>query len=532
MERPNRSTVCVCRTSPTQPRIRGSVGNRPCNIFLDSGASVSLVKMEYIRGIGHNDLLVEAPGTITHLSDVNGNEVKILGYYSLKIQIGDETLTVPLIAVDDILRFDADVLLGVDAMRTSGMTINFEGNIVTLNGKEIPLEYITISELVNNSISKITRNPRGKGLIRARIAYDQVIPPKAAQRIDIECYNAAGRTTVFWPNGESQDSVESGVIDVGDCGKAVLIFANSTNQEVNLRKDMVLGTCEVIDLVELDPGILADVQEMIGAVSTNQGDREKIIRELDEFVVCESPHRAELLEVLADNRSVIALPGEPVGKTHLIELALKLSEGAKPIALMPYKIPHAKEAAVDEEIDRLLEQGIIKPTTSPWAFPVVLVTKPDKSLRMCVDYRRLNEITESDSYPLPIIEDLISDLGNSTTFSQIDLIQAYHQVPLSEETGPMTAFRTRKGHYEYTVAPFGLKQMPAVFQRLMNLIFSTGKTKQFVSAYLDDLLVHSKHPEAHLDHLREIFEKLRRAGLRIKLKKMRVLPGKGQVLRL
>ncbi|XP_076069754.1 uncharacterized protein LOC143041630 [Oratosquilla oratoria] len=124
---------------------------------------------------------------------------------------------------------------------------------------------------------------------------------------------------------------------------------------------------------------------------------------------------------------------------------------------------------VREEVQRLQEVGIVEPSSSPWASPVVLVPKPDGSMRLCIDYRKLNAVTEPDSYPLPRIDDVIDEVGRAQWVTKLDLLQGYYQVRLSERSRAISAFITPEGLYQFTVLPFGLRNAPATFQRLMNL---------------------------------------------------------------
>ncbi|WVZ75698.1 LOW QUALITY PROTEIN: hypothetical protein U9M48_023733 [Paspalum notatum var. saurae] len=222
-------------------------------------------------------------------------------------------------------------------------------------------------------------------------------------------------------------------------------------------------------------------------------------------VVCEYP------DVFPDE-----LPGMPHDRE--IEFLIELLPGTAPIAKRQYRVAPKEQGLIKENIDELLGKGFIRPSSSPWAFPVLFVDKKDGTRRMCVDYRALNDVTIKNKYPLPRIDDLFDQLQGACVFSKIDLRSGYHQLKIRPSDIPKTAFITRFGLYEYTVMSFGLTNASAYFMNLMNKVFMEYLDK-FVVVFIDDILIYSKTEEEHEEHLRLVLQKLRDHKLYAKLSK-------------
>ena len=182
------------------------------------------------------------------------------------------------------------------------------------------------------------------------------------------------------------------------------------------------------------------------------------------------------------------------------------------------RVPEALKDSINCEVNRMLEQNIIRPSSSPWSSPVVMVQKKDGSWRFCIDYRKLNSVTHRDAYPLPRIDATLDSLTGCQYFTTLDLAAGYWQVGLEEGDKEKTAFTTRQGHFEFNVMPFGLTNAPATFQRLMECTLA-GLTHEQCLIYLDDIIVFSSSFPTHLERLRNVFTALRQANLQLKLSK-------------
>lgn len=190
------------------------------------------------------------------------------------------------------------------------------------------------------------------------------------------------------------------------------------------------------------------------------------------------------------------------------EHSIKLEEGSHPVARRPYRLSLPEQDELQRQMKKLLDLGFIQPSSSPYGAPVLFVRKKDGTFRMCIDYRALNKQTIRDSYPLPLVDDLLDSLQGAKYFSKLDLRSGYHQVPIAREDVPKTAFRSRAGSYEFLTMPFGLVNAPATFQRLMNTVLADFVGTSVV-VYLDDILIYSPDLESHERHIHDVLSTLR-----------------------
>jgi len=212
---------------------------------------------------------------------------------------------------------------------------------------------------------------------------------------------------------------------------------------------------------------------------------------------------SEFADVFPDDLPAGLPPSRPFD--HKIDLM----PGSSPPSRPPYRLSPGETEELRKQLDDLLEKGFIRPSSSPYAAPVIFVKKKDGTLRACQDYRPLNALTVKDRYPLPLIDDLLDGLRGSSIFSKLDLRSGYHQIRVAEEDIPKTAFVSKFGHFEFLVLPFGLCNAPSSFMRAMDSVFENDK--EFVKVFLDDILVHSSSRSEHLNHLRSVLGRLRQS---------------------
>jgi transposase InsO family protein len=221
---------------------------------------------------------------------------------------------------------------------------------------------------------------------------------------------------------------------------------------------------------------------------------------------------ADLREGFSKAISDILAPHRPYD--HRIELEAENTLGYSPLR------QHSLEEllAAKKYIEENLHKGFIEPSQAPFASPILFVRKANGSLRFCVDYRKLNALTRKDRYPLPLIDETLARLRKAKIFTKLDIRQAFHKMRIHPDSEELTTFRTRYGAYKYKVLPFGLTNGPATFQRYINDLFF-DILDDFVTAYLDDILIYSENELEHTAHVRQVIKRLQEAGLQIDIKK-------------
>ena len=224
--------------------------------------------------------------------------------------------------------------------------------------------------------------------------------------------------------------------------------------------------------------------------------------------------RKKLLQTLLSFPDVFQ---SSLGHTPVVEHRIDTGDST-PIRQYPRRLPYHYRAEVDRQVNEMLSQGVVQPSNSPWASPIVLVKKKDGTYRFCVDYRKLNHVTKPDAHPLPRVDDLLDALNGYKMFSTLDLRNGYWQVSMSEEDKEKTAFITPSGLFEFNRMPFGLSNAPATFSRAIGIVLS-GLTYEQCLCYFDDVIVFSKDIDQHCQRLQAVLTRFREQNLRVKATK-------------
>ncbi|CAG9128375.1 unnamed protein product [Plutella xylostella] len=231
-----------------------------------------------------------------------------------------------------------------------------------------------------------------------------------------------------------------------------------------------------------------------------------------------SEEKRNILNICKDFKDIFHIDGDTFSFSNTIKHAIDTGD-SPPVYTKNYRYPQVHKAEVKDQIQKLLAQKIIQPSHSPYNSPIWIVPKKlDASgrtkWRMVIDYRKLNEVSKGDKYPIPNIVDILDKLGKSKYFSTLDLASGFHQIEVDPRDVEKTAFSTEEGHFEYLRMPFGLKNAPATFQRVMDNVL-TGLTEDHCLVYLDDIIIHASSLEEHELKLRNILKRLRDYNLKL-----------------
>lgn len=237
----------------------------------------------------------------------------------------------------------------------------------------------------------------------------------------------------------------------------------------------------------------------------------------------------EIRKILENHIDIVATSANDLTPSKLSPHHINIKEGKSPIKLRYYKTNKVKSDVLKEQIIKLIDKGLIEPSSSEWSFPVVLVPKHNNDWRMCVDYRKLNDITVPDSYSLPYIDEIFDNLGGATIFTTLDLFSGYHQILMDDDSIDKTCFTTKFGNFVFKVMPFGLCNAPATFQREMNKIFF-DLIGVCVHIFLDDVLIYSKCKEDHVIHINLVLDILEKFDLKINIEKCQFMREEVHVL--
>ena len=505
---------CLATQSDSTVQIQGTVEAVPANMLVDTGSCVTLLSTSFAKSLSHRNVHLSISPVNTVLKAVNNSSVPVLGEAVVLLATGKLAVRHRVIVADIM----PDVLIGIDFLQSHGCTIDFGRNMLDAGGVDVPLEP------THNANPVVCRVHLANSVTVP--AYTQVIVQAQLRTDDNHLPSSAGFVSPSEKFISKFSTAMSRVVATPDsAGRVWIRLQNFLPHSTTVPKNYQIAEFDsdiyIDDDLNDSPTHAASVDEHSCSAVQEESCSPSEPDDLFDLRHLDPQAQSAIATVLNDNADIISQGQFDLGKTDVVTHNIQTTSD-QPKRQPPRRIPLSQRAEVKQHVDQLLDHEIISPSRSPWAAPIVVVRKPDSSIRLCIDYRQLNSITEKDAFPLPRVDDAIDAMAGARYFSTLDLAAGYWQVEIDEAAKAKSAFVTPFGLFEWNRMPFGLCNAPATFQRLMNRVLG-DLVPNICLVYLDDIIVFSSTIEEHMSRLQTIFSRLRQAGLKIKPKKCSLL---------
>lgn len=456
--------------------------------------------------------------TVIFLADGSGS--KTYGTGETILRLGRQDLMVSVV----VAHIEDDVIIGMDLLSLIGASVDIVQGTITVNGEVIAC---------HDSRSQLFSS---RCMVRRSVIIDAhsevVIPVTVTQRREQPTNRVPdpGLRVLEPCNSSSLHDkglfVARSLVQVKGTSSVPARILNLSNEPQILHPNTVVAIAKPVhnvtaielpeDVTVLDP----KSQQVQGqGISVDQKELPEPLRELVERSAANlsKDEKQQVVNLLARYGHVFSLNDWDLGMTDEVRHHINTGS-ATPIRQRPRRTTPWKQAEIDRQVDNLLLEGKVQESNSPWASPVVLVTKKDGSQRLCVDYRLLNSVTVKDAFPLPRIDDSLDCLSGAKWFSTLDMASGYWQVAMDPTTKEKAAFVTNSGLFEWNCMPFGLTNSPGTFERLITLVLK-GLQFKICLCYLDDVIVFAETFQEHLQRLERVLIQFASAGLKLKPRK-------------
>ena len=475
--------------------MKGKINGIGSNVLLDSGAlGVSVIDTGTLERLNLRSLVKAEKYNCT---DASGNSMKIIGSVSLEVQIIGTNRTVT--HTFRVLDADSghDVICGTDFMRHfKQVEFDFENNRVRLG---------------NNWL----KPAKGKKET-VRLCENETLEPRSEKVISVKCSKNHGLlSSEFRPKsipGVSGVYLSRAIVSPDVNGHFLITMVNVNVKSVSLKKKQVVGMIDTSQERVTQIKVVEEVREDKQVGGTTEPYEKCVVGDnlsADEKEIMKS--------LLKKHASLFASDPKKPNCTNRVEHRI-LTGDALPVYMKPRRVPVAWESDINQQVEQMLENGIIRPSCSPWNSPIILVDKKDASKRFVCDYRGLNQVTKKDTYPLPHIHDVVDKMHGAVYWSSLDAASAYWAMPIREVDKEKTAFSVPRGKFEFNVMSYGLCNAGASYQRLMDLTLS-GLPPDRTLAYMDDIVVYTKTFDEHVTALDAVLTRLGESGIQLRADK-------------
>ena len=485
--------------------------------FLDTGSAATLIK--------RSSLSVKETIRKTcskNIYDVSGSLIRTDGVIDLRIGVTPEVSRIHRCIIVSDLDFPGDILIGIDFLRRFNFKLehsrSHDKGYLTLEEIKVPVKYSDTPSRSIRTIASVTKAPVSVGnLFKEKINSDvghvrrtTVCPPRTGKFVDLSLPNYCVDGSVILVEGSTDSLLIPKIVTTVRNNTAHVFVVNDSNRPVKLKNGTRMAVIEKLDEESLDS---------IASVSTN-GDSVDVPLDID-LSHLSSKKRKKLVDLLSKYNALFTGDKNKIGNITGIKHGI-VTTSNEPVHVRQWRLPQSSKEIIKKTCKDMHEAGVIEPSSSPWMSPVVLVRKKNGDIRFCVDYRAINKITIADQFPLPRIDELIDDLGNTSYFTVLDARSAYWSISMDDKDKEKTAFSDGSCLWQFKRMPYGLRNAPATFQRAMNTILNPVLGKHAL-AYLDDIIIFSSSFEEHLLHLMKVLSLLKKAGIKLNLEKCKFL---------
>jgi hypothetical protein len=544
----------------------GTIESPPRPILVDTGSDITLISYSVCMSLKPKPKI--KTGQKVKLLQVTGMST-ITGFIQLTLYFDtvDGPVSMPVEAYV-VKGMNSDFILGNDFSDQYQLSITRDekGSKLILGESKrwIPLSNAVISSdeppiratrlhpTTNEALAKV-RTIKTDPKPKVRVASDVIVPPHTVKFIEIETKFPTGLSEAYieaidlvQENLEGSLQLIEAIIPSERCS---ILVSNTSRKPLKLSHGEIVGELrdprtwlnsydptnplsqELVSVsnsvrslissltqpLPIDPEepLHEKVSDVTGGPKTAETpdpipiSSSKLLQEVNFNPQLSNYQRTALERLVTQRSKAFGLDGR-LG-SHATHVEIRLKPGSEPVTMKPYAASPMKREVIDKQLDSWISMGVIEPSKSPWGFPVLIVFRNNKP-RLCVDYRRLNEMTIPDEYPLPKQADILQALSGALWLSTFDALSGFTQLEIAPEDRHLTAFRTHRGLHQFRRLPFGLRNGPSVFQRVMNEVFSQYLWI-FVLVYIDDIVVYSQTFENHLKHVNWVLQAIETAGL-------------------
>ena len=506
-----------------------------CRFLIDSGCTHSCISHSMFRELDKESqskfVPVAGPRKCTGFK---GESAPIIGTAWLEVLVPGKQMLVQFAVVDA----PVGCMLGIDFMETYNVYLDYDRQLIWCR-----------------EANSWTKYPNAR--LECVLSEDANLPPHTETCLRIRVTNSERQGPLLVEGGLVQTpdkvAVARTVVQVGADDTALIRVMNPHGEPQHLTQGTCMGWGDAVVQVATPipvligeddgpdaneatsgPTCCARAENKVDSSDSDVGVPQATPQELAEAMegvvpphvtnlfnesarYLDAEQRRRLARMLTRFQSTFVRSSTELGLSNVGEHVIQTGDAA-PVRDPPRRIPLHKRDAVEQKIKEMLEVGVIRPSNSPWAACPVLVTKPDGSVRWCVDWRKLNEVTVKDSYPMPRVDECLERMEGAQWFSSLDLQHGYWQIPMREDDWQKTAFTTHIGLYEFTRTPMGVSNAPATFQRIMESVLN-GLDLSIAVIYIDDIVVPGKTFDEAAVNLATVLERLEKANLRVKTKK-------------